>query len=899
MSNGFDWQTEEEAEKAWAGWDDPPPPSSPINKGPNFQSLRRYWRVIAVVGVLGIAVGLVVWRQVSRRAEATMQAIRADVVSSYNLTHTAAESGDEELFRSLLSGRDSGWTQANLFLFQQKQLFDHPQMGLRAEPASLPFTLQTEPDEQAADQSTVEVELSPDLVQAEVVAVRPFTVLTTGQPTAAEPVLLRQTSLYRRGSQHWLLSPPLNEFWGEWQTIEGERLTVLVPERDLTIGERLAADLDQLLLRACDELADLDCPADWQITLRLEGDPQILREMAEVSVRPSPNSFIELPTPTLVGLPVEDNEAQAEAGYAALLNGYTSQLFRASVADLLGYACCQAVLVYNALVDYQLGELGLQPWPVDAAMYQQVLTERARGQDIERLFRVNEDTSHFYEEDNRPDALYAFLDYLLQTLPDSSPARMIEYLRKGEGFSFWFDRLLADQPDQAEVALLRTDLDRAWWLAAYQAGAETETAELPAQDLYMTCTSLDDPEGEELSSVLRYVAERNVWEEVYEMRGYAWPVFLPGSNQLLLQEFAPVEQQWGLTLLSKGTPRTLAERTPQARLTFGETDPNGRWLVVYFFNDVQQRISAMLYPIDECPDGDCSPVELPGFVRWSPEGTFAIYANTNGDTFPTVISINNRRWSLTNEFAVLAAAPLFLGAGTDPAMDMDQLELVGEGYSPFWVSEHEYGFIRQDPDQMDKQEVVLGEVEAGTQQISTGSQQTILSTADLIQRIPETNQPVDLRLAYVASHPSDSNLLFVAALGRQTPRNQLFIFSLERDGGQPELRLQADMDIYHSLGFSPDGRYLVMTGRDERTNRSSDSTAILLLHHIENNETTPFLTRQPAFLVSTSYNWSADSQWLTFVMTDNMVAAVAPDAHDIRPLVHSHGACTSVTWLNE
>jgi len=154
------------------------------------------------------------------------------------------------------------------------------------------------------------------------------------------------------------------------------------------------------------------------------------------------------------------------------------------------------------------------------------------------------------------------------------------------------------------------------------------------------------------------------------------------------------------------------------------------------------------------------------------------------------------------------------------------------------------------------------------------------------------------------SVPTDRDLLFIAVVAVANRSDSLedgriTIFSVDRNAPRPILRLQMDYDIYHSLGFSPDGRYLVVTGRDESTAARSDPAALLLLHDIANNETTPFLTRQPTFIASQAYDWSADSQWLSFVMADNLVAVVAPDERYARPLIHSHGACTSVAWLNE
>jgi hypothetical protein len=261
---------------------------------------------------------------------------------------------------------------------------------------------------------------------------------------------------------------------------------------------------------------------------------------------------------------------------------------------------------------------------------------------------------------------------------------------------------------------------------------------------------------------------------------------------------------------------------------------------------------------------------------------------------PTVIAPGNGRWTITNEMTFIETLPLFLGSGIAP--DAGELQAIGEGYSPFWLSGSEYGYIRVNGGaprgRMAHQEIVLGRV-------GETAVRRLLFSADLEQFLPDTDGSNELVIVYAAPHPTDPDLLFVAVVERRSNRNQLHIFSIDLNSRLPMLRLQTDFDIYHSLGFSPDGRYLVVTGRGDSTTSSSDPAAILLLHDIENNETTPFLMRQPAFIISTAYDWSDDSRWLTFVLADNLVVVVAPDEHYARPLIHNQGECTSVAWLNE
>ena len=68
-------------------------------------------------------------------------------------------------------------------------------------------------------------------------------------------------------------APPLDEFWGEWVTSEGDYLSLIYPRRDEAIAERLAEDIDQQIADMCATLEDIDCSADLHLTVRLDYDP--------------------------------------------------------------------------------------------------------------------------------------------------------------------------------------------------------------------------------------------------------------------------------------------------------------------------------------------------------------------------------------------------------------------------------------------------------------------------------------------------------------------------------------------------------------------------------------------------------------------------------------------------
>src|SRR5690606_38055800 len=98
----FEWQTEEDHR-----WDEEPAPPKPPKRG-----RRRWpWLVLATVLVVGTAVFLL-YNQINQRVEAATDDIEADLVASYAVLQQAAQNKDENLFNSLLSGRDPAWSLA-------------------------------------------------------------------------------------------------------------------------------------------------------------------------------------------------------------------------------------------------------------------------------------------------------------------------------------------------------------------------------------------------------------------------------------------------------------------------------------------------------------------------------------------------------------------------------------------------------------------------------------------------------------------------------------------------------------------------------------------------------------------------------------------------------------------
>ena len=328
----FDWQTE----------DDRTPNLSPQEEARSVRG--RKWVGVLLVGLLLALTGYVIWHQAQGGIAAAEQSARESVRAVHELAERAAVQGDGELLVSLLSGRDPEWAAA-----QQKRL----SRDLLFSQAAYPFDMRP-----VGEPTIDDVALNPELLGASLSAEQAYVVTQTKGIT--ERVTLRQTHIYRKGEQRWLLSPPQEDFWGEPKSTHGTRLTVTYPERDETIALRLARDIDDKVVEMCAALSGLECPAEFTMSVRLSEEPA---SFLELKPTPSPDTDLTLPTPSLVGVPTD------ETAYQALLRGYAARVATAGITSLVGYDCCERILFFQAALDWQLYNLGLRSRPLTLPRY--------------------------------------------------------------------------------------------------------------------------------------------------------------------------------------------------------------------------------------------------------------------------------------------------------------------------------------------------------------------------------------------------------------------------------------------------------------------------------------------------------------------------------------------------
>jgi WD40 repeat protein len=764
---------------------------------------------------------------------------------------------DVELFNTLLSGVDDRWVEAQGELVQQSGLFDRLAFDLIWQP---PDTAVTQAD---VENGPVNITVNPELNAAELTFPQDYVVAVGNGVT--QTIQLQHTAVYRLGTQRWLYAPPEDEFWGEDETVSGAMLRLTYPARDSELAQRLAFDLDDKLEEMCRTLADLNCFTDYRLRVRWASDPQSLLDAAQPGHALRSGSQLTLPTPTLVGLPVD------EAGYQALYRGYANQLVGAAIAGLTDYECCSHLAYFQALLDYQLDELGLRPLTLEQVDYERVVRENIAFEDLDDGWRSP--VNLLSREDGW--LVVTAVDFIHQQLPNDSIASLQREMDLNPLFTNWLGAITAGSTE-----FNRYSLDSRWQLFAFeqvQVGQGPPPLPLPAQDIYLLCTLQEE---EAVSELYQYKLSESEWSQ-HPLDISALSLNpLPDDEAFLL--FKSGVEEVHTSLWQDGSERFLFEN---GTITFGQFEPTGRYLQAYGLNELV--INRVDWPT--CAAGDCALEPLGGYPVWSPQGTdfLMLPAETlgqepfvvNGRTILFDPSLNASEWSI------------YRGNGQPPTTSLNSLTYVGTGYAPFWLDESTFGYIWQIPLSSDssRHELVL---------MSTTDEtpQPILSQSELQLALPEENSFTVPHMRYVMPHPHQPGLLFIVAMGSD---RQVFIFSYDVQADDLQFLLDTGLGDEHSLGFSPDGRFLIVTGPEEDQQLFSNQRSDIYLYDLDTGQIQTFAGTNSGFAPANTYDWSADGQWLVIAQENQTMALAAPAYGYLQLIPHDLGNCSNAVWMNQ
>lgn len=883
----FDWKTEE------TDWDKLPsrPMESAASAGESIADEpltgifeiaaerpgRPRWRILAfliVALVLLISLAGVVYRQVERRLVEGRERAEADVLASYNIMRDAAQSGDTELFVGFLSGRDPQWSVAQAGLVSSDAYDNRSAFGFTSASSTLPSAAPT-------------ITLAPDLNSAEVSAIQAYEVALGMGLT--ETITLTQTATYRRGPDRWLLAPPDAEFWGDTEVINGRYARLSYPARDSAVIRRFSRDLEGILADLCGGTPGL-CPP---LTVNFSTNPIAL------SGRPQGTPDLLLPSPSLLGVPVD------EAGYRAVSRRFATIVVDTLVEQYSGGACCGENLLYDSLRGALLNRLGLLSWQPTGDQMQSLLRDPAPLETVAALWESTGDAGAVADTG----ILSPFVDFLIRQAGDVPIVEMQRLLVENRGNLLWDWLVPATRNRYGSPA----DFERDWLeYATRTADAHMPAITLPAQDLQLICRR----PGAIRASLYRYNFRSEVLEREHELAILDAPMLvgLPERDGVIV---------FGRNRRENGVQPYIWKNHQTMHISFGDnTVPGfiplppqpGSGSLTFLLDSENMTSPYAILPAGGCSDQDlCRTDTVIGQPVISPEQTRALF----------VVGASN---PLTrNRYQAL----IYLGNG-----DGEDLRLIGNGWSPFWLDENNYGYITTIEGVVGQAVVIRSATAANTQpadlssgprrsnelliaqrpnpmggttgfseesaSLETGAARILVTTSDMadIEFVPPGTSVIIDRV--IPDNTREKLFIFTAyPLQPDTP-GLAWEYNLDEETIVKRFEIDGEpFDAQRAYGFSRDGRWLVVGSRLAPANEDAPVKWVVYLHATDGTETSRFaLETTDDWTVDWLFNWSIDSRWLA-VTTGGYVRLIAPADDLSYPLVLDDLICTSAVWVNE
>lgn len=818
MSDYFEWKTEEDGP-----WEE-----DMRRSGAPRSPRRPPWRVLLLVlGGLVVVMFLARWH-VSQQVSTTTATIETDITAAHALVQRAAHQQDIDLLKLLISGRDHAWTKT------QEDLVAGGHFG------NPPFLGWTLPPPTAAENITIT--LSPDLRSAELQAVNTYEAVNAAGIT--ETVGLRYTAVYRQGSDRWLYAPPEADFWGPMALQEGTYVTVIYPERDKAVATRLGQDLDDLVGRICTEVAV--CAYSPFIQLRFDTEAKSVLTLVDPSTHWVYLSAAKLPAPSLVGWPVD------EASYQALYRAYGIQMAAALITQWVDYDCCRREILFQGMLDWQLHQLGLKPWPLDQAVYARLSSEQSVG-DIAHLLRKQSPESTLDQLQ-----LYAFVEFLEQLAPYATLADMQRSLEAPVSLTRWVNGYAPELvDDQAlEIAFMQH-----LYAQSNSGSLSQPPLPWPAPEIQLVCYDSDFA-----INFYHYDLVGQSWREALQydyLASWATAQKVPGRpNTFLIKQMsttsANIESQY--TLLEDGKiTASFTQATGQHNYFVQAAHPDGRYLhfMLWQSDELSQNF---LLDVDQCRRGPCKPIPIEGALTWSPSGDHTLLHASFG-------------WSA--EASVTEWPLLYQGDARGGG-----LREVGRGRWPFWLDDTTYGYLRPGE---------AGDAELVTAVVGQDVPRPLLTADMLPAAMPADERSLPLRLSDSIVYGGGSSPMFLWLFRGSAIRQTKYFFMVTPTPGLDavqsiHLLYAAPAEVWGTA--SPNGRWLVI-----QDNRNPGRPTLTLRNVATGAEQT---------LARDSYSfdafWSSDGRWY-LLPQEGYVILGAPDQNYKQLIAHDFDNCYEAYWV--
>jgi hypothetical protein len=480
-------------------------------------------------------------------------------------------------------------------------------------------------------------------------------------------------------------------------------------------------------------------------------------------------------------------------------------------------------LFFKALLDAQLRQLELQPWPLTAADYEHLLD---RPFSLEQLSLFWDQSLKAARSEPNGRQVYAFVDFLLQRSTAETATSLQRSLIATDSYWNWITQFI-DTPAVGSVTA--SSVEQMWVDFAYQqslSGQGQAPIPLPQREIRLWCDA-NPGRGETIHD---YDLASKSWSTDPRLveNDYSLIEALPDGKGLLVESFLFVdaEPRWRALLLQNGQQFRLAEwRSSDVPLeSTGRVDPLGQKLVTV---EGRQTKAYRLLDLNQCQPADCSLQPLSGIPVWSPQSSQSIV--------------------MVDEASLVGGAATgrsLLFRGDDRGQIVTE---IGTGYAPFWLDEERYGYVRFNGEMNEVVTAVAGEDEP----------QVVLTLEGLLSQLPEVAE-LGQAIISVAVNPRDSGLWLVT-VSRASSQQVLVLIEQGRDeAAVTQVSLPQSDIVLPGARFSPDGRWLTVNALDSDT-----SLRTLHLYDLEGQLRRSLSTDNPYAFVS--HDWSADGQWLLFV----------------------------------
>lgn len=847
----LDWQTEEDD----IVWEDEPTQSKP----PSPDSRRKWWLYLLPLLIL-VGGGLYFYQQAQRQTETAVSAIEADILSSHELLLTAVETQDRDLFHLLLSGRDMGWVSTLQRLVQKEQLLSYDIFGLTYQPDS--YELQN-------------IELSPTLDSAEVTYTLSY---LTDQK---ERIRLEQTAVFRQGETRWLYAPPEGDYWGEWQTREEEQFTLIYPERDAEWVDSFADDLIEWLPSLCDELPDMPCET-WQKSIRFDNNPNARLAFTEPASVYSSLTQINLPTPSLIGLPTD------AASTIHLTNAYKAILTRAYIAEMVQYECCDKIVLFDTIMTLQLAQLGITQWPISLDTHIAYWQEEGTLPTGQLGGYWTPDTVEAIS-DEEAFTLNLSIDFLNRINAEMSVVELLRSLVI-EPFSFnrWLTTIYFGDPSPSTPqGFDMEDVNGLWRsFAALHVDASVELPQpVPEQTLTLVCMPIDNSGRN--TTVYQLDWSDATWRTAAELDGFGILFPLRDDKQIVVQSlpFNQAEALNQISLWNESAYTPIKTLASGYRISFGQMGGNGRFLASYTFpfdGETVGEARTIIYDLNSCDESGCAEIEGRGSPVWSPNGEHVIFERFVDFSFVGRLP-DGRIWQSETG----RRYDLRIGTTIDPRPDQIpdrfyEAEQLDFGFSPFWRNDDQFGYMRlsQESNQF---QLLIGDVETGNTRIVL-TEESFATFYD--------GRVEDWRLEYATPIPNQPNLLAIVAIDPNFT-GRMFLFNVE-ERTLRELVSEVRMDFEHLVAFSEDGRYVATAVNNPDNRHGERETAVI---DLQTMQTTTYSMSGTTIFPGLIFDFSQDSQWLSINANVNLIQLIHLPTGDRYLIKHPQGQCSSLSWI--